>query len=353
MTGYASSTGSVTLAGSTWQVRAEVRSVNSRFLELKTKHSLGAEFEDAIRRLVESKVSRGRVDVALHTGSMSAGSEGAPPGASDGIVSLAGWQPDPQAIRSLARAIAATQAEARLEQVELTTPNALECLRFLRSLSAETAAGSRDAIRGIGGLNGGLNGSALAANGESSNEALAGGGGLREHRQQLWEIHRATLSEALDALVLDREREGAGLRDKLGELLADLRAHVAALAELARVEPERIFERARQRLHSLSQAVDLPGQDHMRLLQEVAVVVTKADVAEEVARLELHMDHLAERLDSEAPGGVGKSLDFLAQELMRECTTLGAKLSHPDAGRLVIDAKGCVERIREQVQNVE
>ena len=82
-------------------------------------------------------------------------------------------------------------------------------------------------------------------------------------------------------------------------------------------------------------------------------MVARGDVAEELARIASHLTQLREVVGSAAAPGQGKTLEFLAQELLREITTIGSKITSHDGSRIVIEAKGTIERIREQVHNVE
>jgi uncharacterized protein (TIGR00255 family) len=92
--------------------------------------------------------------------------------------------------------------------------------------------------------------------------------------------------------------------------------------------------------------------DETRLAQEVAILVDRGDVREELDRLRSHLEHFGEMLDTVGQS-VGKRLDFIAQEILRELSTLAAKFRDPEAVRRVIDGKLVCEQIREQVQNIE
>jgi uncharacterized protein (TIGR00255 family) len=93
--------------------------------------------------------------------------------------------------------------------------------------------------------------------------------------------------------------------------------------------------------------------DGEQLARELALVLARADVSEELARARAHLVQAREVIAAEAGPGQGKTLDFLAQELVRELTTAGSKVADHEGARSVIAAKGTIERIREQVQNVE
>jgi len=108
----------------------------------------------------------------------------------------------------------------------------------------------------------------------------------------------------------------------------------------------------RQRIRELLVAEDAAGAlDENRLAQEVAILVDKSDVSEELDRLFSHLEHFREVMDEE--GSLGKRLDFLTQEIFRELNTLGAKCRDSEMTRRVLDGKVLCEQIREQVQNVE
>lgn len=161
----------------------------------------------------------------------------------------------------------------------------------------------------------------------------------------------AVAREARDQLVAGREAEGARLARLLGERLDEL---AAVSAELAALAPEARREAAaalRGRLEELLAASGGARLDPGRLEHEVAVLAERGDVSEELDRLGAHLEHFRELLA--ATGAVGKRLDFLTQEILRELNTLGSKCRHLEMTRRVLDGKLLVEQLREQVQNVE
>ena len=108
-----------------------------------------------------------------------------------------------------------------------------------------------------------------------------------------------------------------------------------------------VMERAHERIQSLAHEAADPD----RIVQEAAILADKADVAEEVVRLQAHLEAFSERL---AGGGtIGRTLDFLCQEIHRELNTLGSKCREPGVAERLVDAKSAAERVREQVQNLE
>lgn len=160
----------------------------------------------------------------------------------------------------------------------------------------------------------------------------------------------ATVGAALDQLRASREHEGEALRQELLALIAqidELRERCAALSEQV---PARAAQRLRARLEVLL-ANSGVEPDAAQLARECALLADRSDVREEIARLGAHCGHAGELLRQGGP--TGRRLDFLAQELAREANTLATKASELDLGRLALDIKTLVERLREQVQNVE
>ncbi len=163
-------------------------------------------------------------------------------------------------------------------------------------------------------------------------------------------LAREAIGAALADLVDSRAREGARLVAELGRLLDEIAEHTARAAALAADAPRRAAERLRQRMGALLEAAGLRA-DPAALAHEAALAADRGDVREEVARLEAHVAHARELLAAgEAPG---RRLDFLAQEFAREANTLSAKAAEWELGRLALDLKTAVERLREQVQNLE
>jgi uncharacterized protein (TIGR00255 family) len=161
---------------------------------------------------------------------------------------------------------------------------------------------------------------------------------------------RPALDEALAALVASREREGAvlaedirGRRRALGERLARVKQRIP-LAQTA------WLERARARFDRLGQQLGVAIEEQA-LLRELASFAERADVSEEIARLDAHLDALDRALDEDAPAG--RRLDFLAQELLREANTLTSKSADTALVELALDIKVEADKIKEQVANLE
>ena len=159
----------------------------------------------------------------------------------------------------------------------------------------------------------------------------------------------AAAASAADAALAMRAAEGAMLERELRARLAGMNSLIAEIGGRAGEVQRAVRERMRVRAEQLRAETGL--LDEARLYHEVALAAEKLDVSEELARLASHSEQFAAALASEEP--VGRRLDFLTQELAREANTLGAKAGDAPLAQRVIDLKAEIDRIREQVQNVE
>jgi len=159
----------------------------------------------------------------------------------------------------------------------------------------------------------------------------------------------ALAGEAVDALRAMRATEGEALAKDLVERIGIMKALLGGIEQRLPAIREQYEARLRARIEELQ--VD-PGIAEERVSLEVAILADKGDVTEEIVRLRAHFDHFQELLDGNA-GAVGRKLDFLTQELGREVNTLGVKCRDTEVARDVLDLKAELEKIREQVQNVE
>ena len=159
----------------------------------------------------------------------------------------------------------------------------------------------------------------------------------------------ALAGEAVSALVAMRDTEGAAIAADLGPRIELLRRKATALSARREEIARNIAATLRERVRSLFPDVTL---DPARLEQEAALAAERSDVAEELQRLQGHLDQF-EGIVARGNGSVGKSLDFLTQEILRELNTLGSKSRDLASTREVLDMKAETEKIREQVQNIE
>jgi uncharacterized protein (TIGR00255 family) len=292
MTGFAS----LTRDDERGALGVTIRSVNHRFLDMQLRLPPAiAELEPPIRALVQTHLARGRVEISV---SLQLRQQSAP------IVELN---------EAFAQALSATMSEARARGLvagELTPGDLLRLPQALTIRERLPEAG------GVGALLGPLVDEAVAS--------------------------------AITQLEEMREREGVHLRNDLDTrkaLLAGLIARISAAANTGREELEaRLLERARE----IAGALPI---DQAALSQEVVRVAQRSDISEEVTRFHGHLAHWDALSDSPEP--CGRKLDFLLQEMNREVNTIGSKADGLQVSEVVIQAKAELERMREQVQNVE
>ncbi|MFP4623896.1 MAG: YicC/YloC family endoribonuclease [Gemmatimonadota bacterium] len=162
-------------------------------------------------------------------------------------------------------------------------------------------------------------------------------------------VHDVTRA-AVRAVVAMREAEGQALRADLEERLDAIGAALIVVAERA---PERLV-RERDRLRrSVTELAADASVDEDRLAREVAILADRWDIGEEIVRLRSHIDHFRAMLEEESAEPVGKRLSFLVQEMHREANTIGAKANDSEIEHRVVAIKNEIERLREQVENVE
>lgn len=166
--------------------------------------------------------------------------------------------------------------------------------------------------------------------------------------EQVWPVLRTALAEAIDGLGRMRVEEGEALFADLSMRMDNLEATLARVEERA---PERIVE-ARERMNNrLEELMTDERINPERLELEIALVAEKLDVTEECVRLHSHLHLFREALAGDEP--VGRKLNFLVQEIHREVNTIGSKANDAEVGHLAVQMKEEVEKIREQIQNVE
>ncbi|HZE69075.1 MAG TPA: YicC/YloC family endoribonuclease [Pyrinomonadaceae bacterium] len=289
MTGY----GRGSVVGEDFTVAIDLKTVNNRFLDVHLR--LGSELtalEPAIKRRIGSRISRGRVDVTL------------------------------------------TFERTSEVAYELNRPLIAGYVKALREMQQEFSVSGELDLNVLARVPGALQ---PARNGLTA-EMIAG-------------VERA-IDEGLNELDRMREQEGAVLREEMLERLGKIENLVptieSAAASLVDTYRARLQKRIGELLSRDGQLIEI---DPARLAQEVAYLADRSDVSEEMVRLRSHLTQFREALD--APGETGKMLDFLLQELNREANTTLSKstdLSIKEAG---LGIKAEVEKLREQVQNVE
>ncbi len=273
-------------------VTVEIRSVNHRFLEVAVRmpRSL-THLEDPVRKAVQQRCLRGRVDVSVS------------------VHSAGGSSKTVQIDQALAK-----QYHSALTKLQ-------KALKLRGALDISVLAGFRDIL-------------------SVSDEPVDAG--------KLTTTVLRALGGALTDLEKMRRREGDALVEDLTLHLEAIREAKTAIAEKAPALAKSAFERMKGRIEALLQA-ELP--DPARLQQELAVFADRSDISEELVRLESHMLQFEETLQSKE--SVGKTLEFLLQEMGREVNTIGSKANDAVIAALVVRMKAELEKLREQVQNVE
>lgn len=164
-----------------------------------------------------------------------------------------------------------------------------------------------------------------------------------------WETAERAVTQAISMLIDSREVEGGRLREVIRESLRLMETILGEIVALTAENRDLALARLRERIEALSGEV---GTDPARLSQEAAYLVDRLDVTEECERMGSHLAGLSDLLDH--PGGaVGKRFDFLLQELFRELNTAASKSAHAGISERVVVAKTELEKVREQIQNVE
>jgi uncharacterized protein (TIGR00255 family) len=275
------------------RVTVEIRSVNQRFLDVRVTapREYGA-WERDLRDRVRAVAQRGRVDVTV--------------------------------TRS---AIAARRRYAIAVRTELARSYVEAARQLARALGLGGEVGLADVLR-------------LPDLFEVSEKAPE----LRSEQAAL----RRAVARALRSFDAERRREGAHLARDMRKRTATIRR---ATVGIRRRLPHALGELRRQVEERLLRLVGGAEPDRSRVAQEVAVLADRSDVTEELVRLEAHLAALAGTLGER--GAVGKRIEFLLQEMHRELNTTGSKAGDPEITELVLSAKAEVEKLREQVQNIE
>ncbi|SMF33982.1 YicC/YloC family endoribonuclease [Pseudobacteriovorax antillogorgiicola] len=183
----------------------------------------------------------------------------------------------------------------------------------------------------------------------------------RENADDLIALHKPAMLESLRAalakVIAARESEGAALKPSLTELVKQVTSNREAVAQHTDTIREHLFDNYKKKVEGFLEKLGDVGtrvQDAMpedRLLAEVAVMADKADIAEEITRLSAHEVEFAKTLDSH--DDVGRKLDFLCQEMHREVNTISNKVSQLEIAKHTLGMKQAIERLRQQIQNIE
>ena len=171
-----------------------------------------------------------------------------------------------------------------------------------------------------------------------------------ESRGQVLGLASELTNQALDVMIEMRRREGNTLRGDLAGCCDEIRDRVAKVTARAPLVVDEYHERLKTRVDTLMKSSRLELESE-GLMREVALYAERSDINEEVSRLRSHLDQFEELCGGSKP--VGRTLDFLTQELLREANTIASKSGDAAIARSIVEVKGLIDRLREQVQNVE
>ncbi|MEX0599954.1 MAG: YicC/YloC family endoribonuclease [Rhodothermales bacterium] len=169
-----------------------------------------------------------------------------------------------------------------------------------------------------------------------------------DEAERMWEAVENALTDAMDALRTMRRQEGSALLADLEQRIEAIGRHLRRVEERAPARVEEARERLRERLRDVMEDERI---DRDRLEMEMALVADRVDITEECVRLRSHLEMFRQALNSEH--AEGRKLNFISQEINREINTIGAKANDADISHLAVEMKDELEKVREQVQNVE
>ena len=274
------------------EITVEIKSVNHRYFEFSARVPRAYGYlEEKLKSFVQSKVSRGKVDVG----------------------------------------VTIFNIEGKDAQIEVNQSIAVGYIDALRKAN-ETI-----------GLNDDLSLSQLIRLPDIFNVVKT-----TEDEEIIWNLVKTVADEALNNFVTMRETEGQKMKD-------DIKSRLAYISELVSKIEERspmVTEAYRERLYNkISELLNDKKIDEQRILTEAAIFSEKTAVDEETVRLKSHIQQFTTLLDS--TDSVGRKLDFLIQEFYRESNTIGSKAQDVEITRIVVELKSEIEKIREQIQNIE
>ena len=160
-------------------------------------------------------------------------------------------------------------------------------------------------------------------------------------------VVRECLSRALEGLQEMKEREGQAMQSDIQQRLSSCGNIVNSIEKLSQTEPERFRDRLQERFSQLTEGVEINPE---RLEQEIALLADRLDISEEVVRFRTHLEHMDDILSQRE---VGKKAEFLMQELNREVNTMASKSNHAGISQSSVEIKSELEKVREQLQNIE
>ena len=272
--------------------KVEIKSVNNKFFDMSSKLPNGLfVFEDRVREHVQKSIKRGRIHIAVNY----------------------------------------ENGTKKTKKIVLDEGLALSFLKEIKKFKKQNGLQGEIDINRI------ITFPGVLTYGDST-----------EKIHTLWRYLRDALDEALESLDKSRAREGRNLARDMVYRTKKIKKHVDTIKKRAGVSVRHYKNEFAKKIKELSGGVSV---DKNRLAQEVAIYAKNCDITEELTRVKSHLRNFENSLDT--TGEKGKSLDFMAQELMREANTIGAKSNDFQISDHVIKIKSEIEKIREQVKNIE
>ena len=273
-------------------ITVEIKSVNHKYFDFSARTTRGYSFlEDKIRNLVKEQLARGKIDVY----------------------------------------VTVLEVDETAAEVILNESLAAGYVKALRELSEKC------------GLADDISVATVARYADIFTVKRA-----EKNEDEIWEDIRPILDEAVARFIAMREAEGAKLRE---DVLGRMDTILTLVGKIEALSPQTLADytvRLRARIEELKGDTAI---DEQRLLTEIAIFADRIAVDEETVRLRSHFDQMRAMLDS--GDAVGRKLDFMVQEMNREANTIGSKAQNPEIAHMVVDIKAEIEKIREQIQNIE
>lgn len=274
------------------ELTIELKSVNNRFLDIGMKLPRQLSFlEDTLRQLLNGSLNRGHVDV---------------------FVNYRNLRSDAKTVRVDEALLKAYLTSARESAKALDLTDDLTLSRALTLPDVTTI---------------------LPAD---------------EDQQALMALATTVMAEAIQGLKAMRIKEGERLKQDLSARMDTMTGYAAAIEKRAPAVVEEYRARLTARIEELLGETEV---DRARLATEVAIFADRAAIDEEIVRLNTHLVHFRELLEADEP--VGRKMDFLVQEMNRECNTIGSKANDAELTSIVLLCKAEIEKLREQIQNIE
>ena len=275
-----------------YDILVEIKSVNHRYFEFSSRITRAyAYLEDKVKNYVATQVSRGKIEVSVFI----------------------------------------TQVDATDSVVQINSALAMQYVNALREFSSQS------------GIIDDVSASSISRFGDIFIVRKT-----VEEEDAVWENVKPVLAQAVENFCNMRTLEGEKLAQDISSRLEYIENRVSEVEKLSPASVEKYRERLTSKLKEVLENQNI---DEYRILTEAAIFSEKIAVDEETVRLRSHIDHFREFINQSEP--IGRKLDFLIQEMNRETNTIGSKCQEIEISKIVVDIKSEIEKIREQIQNIE